>query len=332
MSSIVSEIRIPTLLGLGVLIVGLVMGVFLVLQRQILTSRANQSFLPKNVTVANISDTSFSIFWQTDQPTIGFVQAGPTSSLEGSYLDERDGQSPKLHSLHFVTLTNLKPNTLYYYQIRSGSNLYPKATPPTTKTAPTLEVGEKYQPIMGVILAPNKKGTEALVILDLPEAQKLATITKAASNFVLPLTGIRTSSLDQPFFIPEETAATLAISNGSTTSQVKIFLPPQGNPLPPITLSQDADFTNQQVVLPTGRQASPSSSLAKFDLSGDGVINSLDAGLLFKYFGKNFPDKKMDLNKDGVINQKDVEILREFIPSENALKSAQPPTGRPSAR
>lgn len=324
MSSIVSEIRIPTLLGLGVLIVGLVMGGFLVLQRQILTSRANQSFLPKNVTVANISDTSFSIFWSTDQPTTGFVQAGPASSLEGSYLDERDSQSPKLHNLHFVTLTNLKPNTLYYYQIRSGPNLYPKATPATTKTAPTLEVGEKYQPIMGVILAPDKKGAEALVILDLPEAQKLATITKAASNFVLPLTGIRTSSLDQPFFIPEETIATLTISNSKTSSQVKIFLPPQGNPLPPITLSQDVDFTNQQ--------ASPSSSLAKFDLSGDGVINSLDAGLLLKYFGKNFPDKKMDLNKDGIIDQKDVDILREFIPSENASKSAQSPTGRPSAR
>lgn len=308
-----SKIKFPTILGLMVLLLGLGSGVFLTISPRFLglKSQASISSAPKNITLVNISDTSAAIYWQTEEAIPGFVQANNSSNLDLTFKDDRDNVDPRDHKLHFVTLTNLTPNTIYSYKITSGTNIYPVTKALTFQTTATLSP-LPYQPIIGSILDQSATATdEALVILDIPGAQKLATITKFSGNFILPLANIKDSSFSAAFDLPESgIIANLNIFTPEGTSQVSLKLPLKNNLLSPITLGKDLDLT-QEVISPSATPFSP------YDLNHDGVINSLDASILMKSYGKKTFDKTVDLNQDGIVNQKDVSILNKLIPNSS---------------
>lgn len=319
-----SRLRIPTLLGLAILIIGLVGGVFLATQGQVgsFRTKAATEGMPQNITVANISANSVSIYWQTKEAVPGFIQAGLSPSLGLVFRDERDPQAPKPHKLHFVTLNNLTPDTTYYYKISSGPTLYPANKTLSFKTAPAYPFSKEEQfnqgqPVIGTVIDLNSNPIdEALVVLEIPGAQNLATITKVAGNFVVPLKNLYNQTLDKAFTTQEASlSATLTVFNLQSSSKVILPLPVK-TILPPVTLGKDVDLT-------TFFTASPSASRApiKYDLNKDGVVNALDASIIFKNFGpvkktsNNLEAKEADLNQDGVVDQKDIEIISPFIPN-----------------
>src|SRR3989344_3638334 len=303
------EKRIPTILGLGVLVAGLVGGVLLVTTNQIFKTRASSSDTPKSIALANLSEAGASIYWQTEQPTTGFIQAGPSAALGLKFRDERDIQAPEPHQLHFITLNNLTPNTIYYYKIGSGGLTYPPGEPfsfrtPADKTAPS-----NLPPLIGTIMdSDSQPVTEAIITLELPEAQSLAAITKVAGNFILPLTEIRNRDMAENLTFPESgLSGKLTIFNQTKLSSVIIKLPFAATTLPQITLGQDLDLSSPP--------ASPSATNARYDLNTDGVVNSLDLSIVIKNRGKNPKNKQADLNGDNVVDQKDVDIINRYIPN-----------------
>lgn len=302
-----SEVKIPTLLGLSIMIAGLAIGVFLLNQNRltIFQIQARQSNIPFNITVANLSSTSAAIFWQTAQPTTGFVQAGPGSSLNLTFQDERDFSRPEPHTLHFVILTNLTPQTTYSFTINSGSITHPQNNPLSFTTSQAIPPAD-HPPLVGTILTTDYQPVgEALVVLEIAGAQKLATITKMAGNFILPLSELKNDQLTANFDLQRTNlSAQLTIFDSQKKSQVRIILP-LPSPLPPLTLGQDLNLIS----------APASSSATKsYDLNSDGVINSLDLSFLVKNLGRNPQNKQADLNHDGIVDQKDVDILNQLIP------------------
>lgn len=305
-------IKIPTLIGLGILLLGLAGGVYLTTENQILKTKAAASSIPKNVNVYNLSASSASIFWQTDEETNGFVQAGISPQQKSTYRDDRDVDTPKPHKLHFVTLTNLTSNTTYYYQIYSGQIIDPITPATFTTLSPTAET-LNWNPVVGTILETNNRPVgEALIILELDNAQKLATVTKTGGNFIMPLSNLRTSDLTTNF--PENNTpykAKLIISGPINSSKVSILIPPDIS-LPPFILGQDINLTQNFPDVPT--------EIQKYDLNGDGLINAPDVSIILKNFGnlKNISSpsaekQKIDLNQDGVIDQKDVDLILPYL-------------------
>lgn len=317
-----SEVRIPTLLGLGVLLVGIAAGVFLVTANQVFKSNAAASSAPKNVRIVNVSDTHVSVSWQTDTPSSGFIQAGTSSTLGTTFRDERDQDLPQKHTLHFATLTGLTPDTIYYYKITSGTLTYPNVNFYSFKTA-SLASTAAYPALIGQVLNSNHQPIpEALVSLTINGAQELSAITKMAGNFILPLNEIRTQTLEKSFTASSSTAsAKLIIFDGSTRSEITLPFPPKGVPLPPLVLGENLDLTiesspSAQLNLPA---ATPSATLSgkvkpkiTGDLNGDGLVNSLDRIILIQNYGKNPKIKAADLNNDGVVDQKDLGILTQI--------------------
>lgn len=310
-----SEIRIPTILGLGVLVIGLIVGVFLITNNRFLSFRtkASPTIEPKNVTLANISDTSVSIYWQTDQQSSGFIQAGTNPSLDATFKDDRDLDNPQNHLFHFVTLTKLKPSTTYFYKMVSGSVTYPSGNPLSFTTSGNQEI-LSLKPIIGTILENNQQPvTEAIITLDIPEAQNLAAITKVSGNFILPLSRILTKNLAESFKIPESgISATLTVFNQEKSSRTTLQLPLKNEVLPAIILGQELDLT-QKIVSPTS--SLPNNSLSVYDLNQDGVINSLDLATLRQNIGKDSKLNKGDFNNDEAIDQKDADVLSKSIPN-----------------
>lgn len=296
----VFDIKIPTLLGLSVLLVGLGAGVFLVTQKNLftLTSKAAPENYPQKITVANLSGSSASLFWQTNDPSTGFIQAGTSKTLGLTFRDDRDPAAPQPHKLHFVTLTNLSPETTYYYKIVSGPNTYPKGDPSSFKTTSRVQLSA-FQPVIGTVIDSNLQPIEeAFAVLQTDNNQLLATITKIAGSFVLPLT-----LLPADF---RQTSATITLYDQKMSSRVTVKLPAEKTLLP-IVLGQDLDLTSP----PSSASATP---IKQYDVNGDKVINSLDLSEVYKNFGKNPKNKKADLNGDGVVDQKDVNLLLPFVP------------------
>lgn len=292
-------------MGLGVLIAGLVVGVFLVLQTQTIKTKAGQTVIPTNPTLVNLSSISASVYWQTEASTTGFIQAGTSKGLGLTFQEDRDLGSPDNHQFHFVTLSNLTPNTIYYYKINSGTLLYPKdeflSFQTTADILPSLE-----KPIIGAVVEGDLKPTEeALVILEIDDAQKLATITKTSGNFILPLSSLKTHSLTENFDLEAvKPSAKLTIIGKRATSTINIKLPLSDQILPTIILGQNKDLT-PTLTLP---------DKARYDLNKDGAINSYDFGIIMENFGKNPKRQDVDLNQDSVVDQKDLDIINKYIP------------------
>ncbi len=298
-------IKMPTLLGMGILLIGLAAGVYLATQNQIIKSRAAITLTPKNINVVNLSDDSVSIYWQTDEPAVGFVKAGNTIELQSTYRDDRDLNTPEPHKLHFVTLTNLKPTTTYYYQLYSGSVVYP-TTPATFKTTVIIPV-LSWAPLIGTVFDSNNQPVnEAFVIFSLDGSQKLTTITKTGGNFILPLSNLKTADLTKSF--PEEKNSyktTLEIFGPENNAQITISVPIQTTSLPPIFLGKNNDFS-----------ATSSAEITKYDLNGDGVVSTLDLSIILKNFNlpaKELKNPKADLSNDGVVNQKDADLILPYL-------------------
>ncbi len=310
-----NQIRIPTLLGLGILLTGLTIGVLLVVQQQTLTTKASGANTPQNISIANIESTAATITWQTDSPVTGFVQAGPQPALGLTFKDDRDQQDLDLRQIHFVTLRNLSPNTSYYFKIVSGGVSFPEKDPLTLTTSPELP-SQPMSPVIGSILdVTGHPVNEALIILDIDGAQKLATYTKTASSFIIPLATLKTNDLNTPFTITEKTPqnASLTISIPGQTTTVRLTLPTQTTTLPTITIGKNLDLT-RSILSTTSAANSAASNSAQpgtniYDLNKDGSINSADRAIIQSNIGKTKFDPQADLNHDKVVNQKDLDLF-----------------------
>lgn len=305
--------KIPTLLGLSLLITALVLGIFIYIYSQNLQNQQRTLYMPKELTVTNVFAEQATITWWSDTPTTGQVAYGTGISLNDIQNDNRDLQELKSHQVHFVTLRNLKPETTYKYQVIANSIRFPEK-PLTFRTSSALETSTQNRPLRGSVLNVNLNPIdEALLTLKIDGAADMSTFTSTAGNFIFPLKELRTTDLTAPFAIDSQTPATLIIKKGGLESQVKLNLPlDESDLLPPLTIGQSIDLSDVLTQMAPPRQASSSAS---FDLNNDGKTNSLDLAIITQNNGKRVSDiedtnaKKADLNNDGTIDKNDSDLL-----------------------
>ena len=129
------------------LIVGLVTGIFAVKQMTGYLSRAQVGLGdPKNVQSRVVGSDQAVISWSTDQEVISLILYGtsPTSTDEA----QTELSSVKTHR---ITLNNLKPDTIYYFKIQVGQDIFDnegqlwKFNTPPTETPPKLSEEEFKQ-------------------------------------------------------------------------------------------------------------------------------------------------------------------------------------------
>src|SRR3989344_3209330 len=139
MTQFINKFKIPTLLGLGIILIGLVSGLYLVLREQTFLSQAAPNFTPRNITLTNIAEDSVVISWQTNSAAPSFITFGQSNPGEQTALDDRDTDAPKPRLTHYVTLKNLLPKTNYQFKIITGKIIsdvkwFETASPLTNQT------------------------------------------------------------------------------------------------------------------------------------------------------------------------------------------------------
>lgn len=324
MKGALSKFKIPTILGLGIITVGIISGVVLTLQEQILTSRASPDVSAQNITLSNITESEVTISWQTSIPIPSFITFGQTNPNEQVVLDDRDTNPapddarPQAYATHYATIKNLLPKTTYQYKIVTGK-LSSETDEFTTAVPLAQQTG--FRPVIGSVLDGEKPLDEGIAYLAIAGATALSAPVKPSGNFLIPLSQIRNSDLSDSFPITEDTTAKLTVmsASGNVSALFKIM---SYESLPPLKLGQYIDLTSEASPVPQ----TALSELDVYDLNEDGKINAADNAIILQNIGNPVPYgtgpkneqssaayKKADLNGDQTVDQKDLDLMAQQI-------------------
>jgi hypothetical protein len=138
--------RIPTVIGVFTLVIGVAVGVFAVNQTQSFRLGASPETTPQDVQISNIQDKSATITWKTDKAVVGSIVWDETANVSKA---AADGTS--LKNLHSVNLTGLTPGKRYYFKIISSNATYSNSGSPWTFDTQA-KVPTKTQVLTGSIL------------------------------------------------------------------------------------------------------------------------------------------------------------------------------------
>lgn len=251
--------RIPTLLGIAVLVVGLIAGTLLFSQGTgVFAPRATPQTTPKNIRVTNVTDSTFTISFLTDAATKGFVKYGETAGeLSRESADDRvqlSANSDLSFTLHHITVRGLQAERTYHYVLGSGGALFDQeGVPFTVTTAKAGGTPSAAKTINGVVL--NENGSPAVnsvVYVTLPGAGEMsALIRNQSGNWAVPLSDARKTDGSEFATIAETDSLSLFIQ-GPLSSQTTQFttLVADAQPVETLTFGQTptGDRSSQSLV------------------------------------------------------------------------------------
>ena len=235
--------RIPTILAIGLVLLGIVLTTIVVRVQTSFKSNASNSEEPQNVKITNLSDDSFRITYQTDAATTGSINYGNSKQLGNTRLEDRS------QNVHSITVEKLDPLTKYYLVIVSGQNTFlNNGVPFEISTGPNISSPSAMQTIIkGKLILPDGNApNEVLVYLSSDNSQALSTTIEKNGEFNFSLKELRTNDLSSYFEFNEDTIFELLAMNNSLKSTVSFSLNETGL-LPTITLSNDYNFTKDYV-------------------------------------------------------------------------------------
>lgn len=294
------RIKIPTLLGLTIILVGIISGVFLVVQNQTsFFTKASVTQAPKNITVSNIEDTSATVSWQTTSAVPGFISYSAGGSEETD-LDDRDTNAPIARVTHHVTLKKLTPATTYQYQIFSGKNI---TSDLKLTTALSRNSTNGFNPVIGSVVNNDQPLSDGIIFLNLSGATLQSTVIKQG-NFIIPLSKMYKGDLSDILSLSEGAIAKLTVVSDIGQASALFKLEHLEKPIGTLKIGQDLDLTIQ--VTPT---INP--DLQTFDMDGNLTINAADYSLVLTNFGRSPKNPKADINKDGVVDKKDLDLIAQ---------------------
>ncbi len=246
MKNTVFQKRIPTVLGLLLLGVGVFVTTFLAKTGSNFLSHAGPTASPANITISNVTATGFTVFYTTAEATSGSLKYGADQSLGKLILDDRDQKTlkPSFYRTHHITVANLAPKTTYYFAVVSGDNTYlTSGSPYVVQTLPPPTEPLSIDILKGELLLPDGSvSTDAITYITIDNY----TISAAAlpdGSYILPFFLLEANHTGSPI---QYSPLTLYATNGLLQTHITVTLGNTITALPPVTLSQEYDFTASQ--------------------------------------------------------------------------------------
>lgn len=324
--------RIPTVLGIGFVILGVILTSIIVKTQTSLRSTASISEEPRNVKITNISDESFTITYQTDMSTTGSVNFGKDKKLGNTELEDLDKEkgnlSPK--NIHSITIKKLLPTTKYYLAITSGQNTFlNNGNPFEVSTGPNIVSASALQnTIKGKVILPDgNPPTEAIAYLNTKDSQTISTIVAKDGSFNFSLKSLRSSDLSSYINLEEDAILKLLIINSSLKSDIITSLD-QATSIPIITLSNNYDFILEND-LPVASKSAESLGFPSISTKPEGLKPEILTPKKDQSFtdqkpqfrGKSLPNEKVE-----IIIHSDEQITTQVTADGNGNWTYRPPT------
>ncbi len=242
--------RIPTVVGL-LLIAAIVASLVFFFERIArIPSQASATVVPKNVTLTNVADSSFTLAWSTGSPATGAISVSSSGGFGSQVVfDDRDSTGHQnTYPTHSVTLRNAKSTTEYAVKILSnGKTFLDNDKPYSVRTGPLLTSPTNgLGPAYGTITTNDgQPATGALVVLSLDGGQTLSTLVTKTGTWLIPLNLARTIGLDSYIAPPERIGESVKVYY---TDEETFALTDTLNdaPVPTMMIGKTYDFRKQQ--------------------------------------------------------------------------------------
>ncbi len=216
------EKRVPTVIALVILFLGIGGAVYLDKTLHIFTSSAKEEILPQEVRFANINDNSFTVSWLTSSPATSAiaVSSGPQSI---TFLDDFDNDNiPRPRYTHYVTVKNLKEDTNYTVKIYNTDLKCRNALSCPSynqKTGLKLTKIISLPPAHGTIISKTgNEATGALVYLTVGKSALLASRSDSSGLWAIPLTNLRSENLSKRPEIADNDIAQITVFSAPSKS------------------------------------------------------------------------------------------------------------------
>lgn len=310
MKNTIWEKRVPEIMIIVFIIIGIAITTFLVKTGVIFITKASPSQVPRNVRITNISDTSFTVSYATEENTTGSINFGTDKNFGQVGLDDRDQQNGKLtpHKLHNITVKNLNPKTSYFFEILSGEDKYLNNDIPFE--APTAQVIQSNppsrEPIIGnVVLPDGSKPNEAIIYVTVENAQVVSNLINDDGSFILPLNSLRNSNFLDYFKFDRDIKVKMIIIGNSLQSNIEFFSK-QISPIPTITLSYDYDFTTSNT--PVASRSAALEGFSSLSVKSSSAGATQTPQILTPKKDQGFTDQQPQFKGTAIPNEK-VQII-----------------------
>jgi len=259
--------RIPTILGIFILIAGLVAGVILVNMRQGLESKAGPSESPKNLKISNLNASTFSVSWTTETPLTGLIKYSedPVKIVTpaGDVRDQISGTSQSYNN-HTVNVSGLSPGTTYYFLIISGSGAYDDNSKPFSVRTVAQAIAPPEDLIFGKIVRDTGDPINGgIVFVEAEGGQTLSTITKTDGTWRLNLANSRDKDGKVLTYDPEKTLLSIFVQAGNTGTATALTDTSKDKPVPDIVLGKNQSFVESSQLLTDLVEATPSAQIGE---------------------------------------------------------------------
>lgn len=220
--------KIPTLLGL-ILFIIILGGFIFAFEKGIrLPAKAAPEVAPQSVEITNVTDTSFTASWITNDEATGAIEVSGRTVF-----GEKGSEKSTTHS---VTFRGAKPDTSYAFNIFSNGKSYSQNS---VETGPAISGSVNLEPAYGVVPA------GALVYLTIEGGQKLSTVAGSSGTWLIPLTLVRDERLAS-FLIPQERMTEYVVVRLGREESTAITDTLNDAPVPDMQLGKTYDFRRQQ--------------------------------------------------------------------------------------
>ncbi len=270
-----AKYKIPTILGILILLVSLGVGVWLVKsERLALWPKAAAEFTPKQVRIASVTESGFTVSWVTDEATVGLLKLGKTADkLDQIWGDDRDQKSGTVGSseTHYVTVKNLQPASSYWFSLGSGPGrvMYDnQGQPYQVTTAGVVAAKPSADTAYGTVVDANgRPAGGAIVYVQLPGAVPVSSLVQDNGNWAVALATARTSDLKSyAAYDAQTTQVEILVQAGSRGSATATVETGNDAPVPAITLGKNFDFRAAQTP-PTPPTAGGATESSKFSVT-----------------------------------------------------------------
>jgi hypothetical protein len=248
-----SEKKIPTIIGLVILILGIVAGLWLTSRTSSFNTKASGDCAPVNPQITNLTHQSVDISFTTSAGCIANVNLNNqlVSDVRQAILG---ASTPLSGRTHYFQISGLKINSDYTYQVVSGGQTYqldsyrfkttstPKSAIPSANLAWGKVVRPDSQPAAG-----------SIVYLNLPGSLPLSSLVTSEGNWNISLaTSLNSTKTD--WFVPQDNLdEEIVVISESHEPTLINHNSSHNNPVPVITLGQN---TLQLASLPTPTSSS----------------------------------------------------------------------------
>lgn len=227
------NLKIPTIIGVIILAIGMISGIYLVNSSQQFKLSANIEASPKNVRVSNITDSGFTVSWTTEVESNGFVKWGSTeSSLSKVALEETSEKS----LVHTANIAGANSGSQVFFKINSNSKDYDNNGVAWTSKTYTQKINTNNSLIAsGMILKQDGSSpAKALVYLTV-NGVILSGITSDEGSFVIPISMYLEN-------VPDTTAIEIIVNASLAGTAQGVVYPKFAKAMPTMILDKTYDF------------------------------------------------------------------------------------------